>query len=113
MRFTCTELEELREVEKKNKRRDERLKHVRLKNFHKKEDEARADCLSARTQANQFIAELEVARRTFITDAYRCIFPIEVEALSERDAGEEGVCVCVCVIEREFIYLQTLQTTSR
>ena len=35
-------------------------------------------------------AKLHSMRRDFITQASSTIFPIEVEALSQQDAGEEG-----------------------
>ena len=41
-------------------------------------------------QARQVAAELHSMRRDFITQALSTIFPIEVEALSQQDAGEEG-----------------------
>ena len=41
-------------------------------------------------QARQVAAELHSMRKDFITQASSTIFPIEVEALSQQDAGEEG-----------------------
>ena len=32
----------------------------------------------------------QVMRRQLVTDVFRGVFPIEVEPLSEADAGEEG-----------------------
>ena len=41
-------------------------------------------------QARQVAAELHSIRRDFISQASSTIFPIEVEALSQQDAGEAG-----------------------
>ena len=41
-------------------------------------------------QARRVAAELHRIRRDFISQASSTIFPIEVEALSQKDAGEEG-----------------------
>ena len=44
-------------------------------------------------EVGQMVRALETERRAFITQAFRTVFPVEVEPLSKEDAGEEGVQV--------------------
>ena len=64
----------------------------------KKEGELSGELSKLSSESLRKRTELEEARRQFVNDMSRKVFPIEVESLSERDDGEgERVRVCVCV----------------
>lgn len=46
-------------------------------------------------EAKQRAGELCSLRKSLISEALRRVFPIEVESLSQQDAGEEGKCGCL------------------
>ena len=85
-------------MERSNLQREQRIKRVRQKNFRKKEGELSGELSKLSSESLRKRTELEEARRQFVNDMSRKVFPIEVESLSERDDGEgERVRVCVCV----------------
>ena len=97
-----TECEQLKVLERSNLQREQRIKRVRQKNFHQKEAELSAELSRRSSESLRKWTELEVARRQFVNDMSRKVFPIEVESLSERDDGEgererERVC-SVCAV---------------
>lgn len=75
-------------LERSNLQREQRIKRVRQKNFRKKEAELSEELSRLSAESLRKRAELEVARRHFINNMSRMVFPIEVESLSERDDGE-------------------------
>ena len=88
-------------MERSNLQREQRIKRVRQKNFRKKEGELSGELSKLSSESLRKRTELEEARRQFVNDMSRKVFPIEVESLSERDDGEgERVRVCVCVCKR-------------
>ena len=102
--FYNTECEQLRILEKSNLQREQRIKRVRQKNFHKKEAELSEELSKLSSESLRKWAELETARRQFVNNMSRRVFPIEVESLSERDdgegegereKGERSICICV------------------
>ena len=82
------ECERLKTLERSNLQREQRIKRVRQKNFRKKEAELSEELSRVSSESLRKRAELEVARRLFVTNMSRMVFPIEVESLSERDDGE-------------------------
>ena len=109
--FQHTEHEELKALERSDLQQEQRIKRVRQKNFRKKEAELSKELSKLSSESLRKRAELEIARRQFVNDMSRKVFPIEVESLSERDDGE-GIrerereseccisvylCVCYCV----------------
>ena len=83
-----TECEQLKALERSNLQREQRIKRVRQKNFYKKEAELSEELSRQSSESLRKRTELEVARRQFVNDMSRKVFPIEVESLSERDDGE-------------------------
>ena len=88
--YTLSELNELQTLQRSNTRRDERLSRVRSKDFTKKEKSAQQEYSDTRKLAVTKMVDLQVVRRKLVTEVFRGVFPIEVEPLSEADAGEEG-----------------------
>lgn len=86
----CAELEELQLLEKTNKRRSERLKHVGAKDFHHKERKMALGIAEERKALEERLSELVSVRQRFITELYHRVFPMEVLPLSNADAGAEG-----------------------
>ena len=85
-----SESESLRLLEPSNLRRNERLKRVRSKNFDRKRLRAREDYQRMALLERQGRTELQEVRKAVLTAAHQLVFPMEVEALSKQDAGEEG-----------------------
>lgn len=77
-------------MERSNLQREQRIKRVRQKNFRKKEAELSEELSRLSSENLRKRVELEAARRKFVNDMSRKVFPIEVESLSERDDGEGG-----------------------
>ena len=75
-------------LERSNLQQEQRIKRVRQKNFRKKEAELSEELSRLSSESLRKRAELEVARRQFVNNMSRMVFPIEVESLSERDDGE-------------------------
>ena len=75
-------------MERSNLQREQRIKRVRQKNFRKKEAELSEELSRQSSESLRKRTELEAARRQFVSDISRKVFPIEVESLSERDDGE-------------------------
>ena len=99
--FQHAECEQLKILERSNLQREQRIKRVRQKNFWKKEAELSEELSKLSSESLRKRAELEAARRQFVNEMSRQVFPIEVESLSERDDGE-GVLrfnryMCVCI----------------
>ena len=99
--FQHAECEQLKILERNNLQREQRIKRVRQKNFWKKEAELSEELSKLSSESLRKRAELEAARRQFVNEMSRQVFPIEVESLSERDDGE-GVLrfnryMCVCI----------------
>ena len=110
--FQHTECEQLKILERSNLQREQRIKRVRQKNFRKKEAELSEELSKLTSESLRKRAELEGARRQFVNEMSRQVFPIEVESLSERDDGE-GVCVCVCVCQgSRYMYVRAYYVYS-
>ena len=93
-------------MERSNLQREQRIKRVRQKNFRKKEAELSEELSRQSSESLRKRTELEAARRQFVNDMSRKVFPIEVESLSERDDGEgererESVC-SVCAVRPKY-----------
>lgn len=90
IRELYAELEAVQLLTKENKKRDERLRRVRGKDFCLKETRLSTDVMEDKRVAAEKSVELVSARKAFITGLYQKIFPIEVLPLSSADAGAEG-----------------------
>ena len=77
-------------LERTNKRRAERLRHVGSKDFSQKERRLKAGVVEVRSLAEEKLRELVGVRQQFIMGLYHNIFPIEVLPLSRADAGGSG-----------------------
>lgn len=100
-----SEYQNLKMLEKSNIHREQRLSHVRQKNFRRKEAELSAELSKLHSEAARKMAELEEVRCHFVTEMCRRVFPIEVESLSERDAGEgvySTACTGILVVSQVF-----------
>ena len=86
--LSLSEYQSLKVLEKSNAQREQRLSRVRQKNFKRKEAELTGELSRLHSEAMGKTAELEGARGKFVTELSRKVFPIEVESLSEKDAGE-------------------------
>ena len=86
----CLELEEVQLLEKTNHRRTERLKQVSGKDFSQKEQTLLSDISEDQKRAAEKLNEVVDGRRSFLTELYTKVFPIEVLPLSAEDEGAEG-----------------------
>lgn len=77
-------------MEKSNARRSDHLKHVRSKNFAKKEETLKEYLMKDTEVSQKRVLRLEVCRKTFIAGLNEKVFPIEVLPLSHEDEGAEG-----------------------
>ena len=85
-----SEIEELQALEKRNKKKNDHLRHVRTKNFSQKEEWLRAVISEDRQLVSEYYSRLEGLRQTFIQGLYQRVFPMEVLPLSLADEGAEG-----------------------
>ena len=77
-------------MEKTNRRRSDRLKHVSGKDFSQKEQTLHSEIVEDQKRAAEKLNEVVEARRGFLTELYTKVFPIEVLPLSEEDKGADG-----------------------
>ncbi|CAI8012700.1 hypothetical protein GBAR_LOCUS8132 [Geodia barretti] len=86
-----TEYEELQQVASSNQRREDRLARVRGKDFSKRLQDMERECGERKREAEEKKQRLQDARRESVVTLQSSVFPIQVEPLSQDDAGEDGV----------------------
>ncbi|CAI8012704.1 Beclin 1-associated autophagy-related key regulator, partial [Geodia barretti] len=91
MRGLCVmiEYEELQQVASSNQRREDRLARVRGKDFSKRLQDMERECGERKREAEEKKQRLQDARRESVVTLQSSVFPIQVEPLSQDDAGED------------------------